>query len=129
LKFQCTRHGSQNHQFCPGSIQDTFIIFLDLTTRFSKKNPQRQNLENRKFGTLTKQVKVSLFVSAGTVIGRQGKPADVGSTSSFFCARTGLFYFLQTLRTLHLQIESTSTLAQRLAKQMQLVCKKEEIER
>ena len=35
LKFQCTRNGTQNPPFCPGSIQDTFIIFPPyLTTRF-----------------------------------------------------------------------------------------------
>jgi hypothetical protein len=30
FKFQCTRNGSQNPPFCPGSIQDTFITFSSI---------------------------------------------------------------------------------------------------
>ena len=30
LEFQCIRNGNQNHQFCPGSPQNTFIIFFDI---------------------------------------------------------------------------------------------------
>ena len=37
LKFPCTRKGAKNHPFCPGSIQDTFIIFPRyLTNLFCK---------------------------------------------------------------------------------------------
>ena len=31
LEFQCTRNGTQNPPFCPGSPQNTFIIFFDLS--------------------------------------------------------------------------------------------------
>ena len=31
LTFQCTRNGLQNHQFCPGSLQDTFIIYSSIS--------------------------------------------------------------------------------------------------
>ena len=49
LEFQCTRNGTQNHPFCPGPIQDTFIIFLDISppdfpTIF--KNNQKTNIGN-----------------------------------------------------------------------------------
>ena len=37
LTFQSTRNGPQNIPFCPGPLQDTFIIFLDISpTYFSK---------------------------------------------------------------------------------------------
>ena len=31
LTLQCTRNGSQNHPFCPGSIQDPFILFSSIS--------------------------------------------------------------------------------------------------
>ena len=31
LKCPCTRNGNQNHPFCPGSVQDTFIIFSSIS--------------------------------------------------------------------------------------------------
>ena len=30
LTFQCTRNGPQNLPFCPGSLQDTFIIYSSI---------------------------------------------------------------------------------------------------
>ena len=72
LELQCARNGSQNLPFCPGSIQDTFIIYSSIShqhivqTFFAKI----QNLEHRKSGHLKNRswkVKVSSFVSVGTV--------------------------------------------------------------
>ena len=31
LKLQCTRNGSQNPPYCPGSLQDTFIIYSSIS--------------------------------------------------------------------------------------------------
>jgi hypothetical protein len=31
LTFQCTEHGLQNPLYCPGSIQDTFIIYFPIS--------------------------------------------------------------------------------------------------
>ena len=31
LEFQCTRNGFRNPPFCPGSIQDTFIMFSSIS--------------------------------------------------------------------------------------------------
>ena len=31
LKLQCTRNGSQNPPFCPGSLQDTFIMYSSIS--------------------------------------------------------------------------------------------------
>ena len=31
LTFQCTRNGPQNLPYCPGSIQDTFIIYSSIS--------------------------------------------------------------------------------------------------
>ena len=31
LELQCTRNGPQNHPYCPGSLQDTFIIYSSLS--------------------------------------------------------------------------------------------------
>ena len=54
LTFQCTRNGPQNLPYCPGSIQDTLIIYSSIShqpiyrTYFAKN----KNLENRKSGNL-----------------------------------------------------------------------------
>ena len=50
LKFQCTRNGPQNPPFCPGSIQDTFIIYSSIYHQhlFQKKNPR--NCFRHQFG-------------------------------------------------------------------------------
>ena len=31
MEFQCTRNGSRNLPFCPGSLQDTFIIYSSIS--------------------------------------------------------------------------------------------------
>ena len=31
LTFQCSRNGTQNSPFCPGSLQDTFIIYSSIS--------------------------------------------------------------------------------------------------
>ncbi len=55
LKVQCTRNGTQNTQFCPGSIQDAFIICSSISRHqmFQNKNARRNNIENRKSGAHT----------------------------------------------------------------------------
>ena len=54
LTFQCTRNGFQNHPFCPGSIQDTFIISsISHHQIFQKYSAKKTNIENRKSGALT----------------------------------------------------------------------------
>ena len=66
LTFQCTRNGLQNPPFCPGSIQDTFIFFLDISPPDLPKIFRKEtNVENRKFGSLTTQVKVLSFAVPG----------------------------------------------------------------
>jgi len=47
LELQCTRNGHQNPQFCPGSPQNTFIIFLRyFKTIFPQTSfPEIENLE------------------------------------------------------------------------------------
>ena len=48
LESQCTRNGPKNPPFCPGSLQNTFIVFPRyLTTRFPKIISQQKKLENR----------------------------------------------------------------------------------
>ena len=34
LTFQCTRNGPRNLQFCPGSLQDTFIIYSSISHQY-----------------------------------------------------------------------------------------------
>ena len=48
LEFQCTRNGPQILPFCPGSLQDTFIIYSSISHQhiFSKILP---NQKQRKF--------------------------------------------------------------------------------
>ena len=50
LTFQCSRNGPQNPPFCPGSLQDTFIIYSSISHKhiFRKYFSKTQNLENRK---------------------------------------------------------------------------------
>ena len=50
LEFQCTRNGSQNLPFCPGSLQDTFIIYSSISHQhiFPKIFPGKIKTENLK---------------------------------------------------------------------------------
>ena len=50
LTFQCSRNGPQNPPFCPGSFQDTIIIYSSISHQhiFQKYFPRKRNLENRK---------------------------------------------------------------------------------
>ena len=53
LKFQCTRKVPQNPRFCPGSIQNTFIIFLDISPPdFRTYLSKQSNLGNQKYANL-----------------------------------------------------------------------------
>ena len=74
LTFQCTRNGPQNPPFCPGSLQDAFIIYSSISHQHICPNIfcTKMNLENRKSGNLKNRswkVKVSLFVCARTISG------------------------------------------------------------
>ena len=48
LEFQCTRNGPQNPWFCPGSIQDTFILISTISHHQICQNhiARNNNLEN-----------------------------------------------------------------------------------
>ena len=50
LTFQSSRNGLQNPPYCPGSLQDTFIIYSSISHQhnFRKYFPKKANLENRK---------------------------------------------------------------------------------
>ena len=73
LELQCARNGSQNLPFCPGSLQDTFIIYSSISHQHIFRRKQKRtgkHIEHRKSGHLKNRswkVKVSSFVSAGTV--------------------------------------------------------------
>ena len=42
LTFQCTRNDPQNLPFCPGSLQDTFIIYSSISQQHIFKNILRK---------------------------------------------------------------------------------------
>ena len=50
LTFQCSRNGPQNLPFCPGSLQDTFIIYSSIFHQHIvfKNNSKKQKIENWK---------------------------------------------------------------------------------
>ena len=54
LEFQCTRNGPRNLPFCPGSLQDTFIIYSSISHQrifseiFPNEKKEIRNLEIRK---------------------------------------------------------------------------------
>ena len=52
LTFQCSKNGLQNPPFCPGSLQDTFIIYSSISHQhiFRKYFPNTKNsrIENLK---------------------------------------------------------------------------------
>ena len=54
LEFQCTRNGPQNPPFCPGSLQDTFIIYSSISHQhiFPKICPSKIKTGNWKSGNL-----------------------------------------------------------------------------
>ena len=54
LELQCTRNASQNLPYCPGSFQDTFIIYSSISHQrnFLKYVVKRTNHENTKSGNL-----------------------------------------------------------------------------
>ena len=64
LTFQSSRNGPQNPLFCPGSLQDTFIIYSSISHQhiFPKYFP-KTNIENRKSENLKFQ-KTRLLTSA-----------------------------------------------------------------
>ena len=54
LESQCTRNGPGNPPFCPGSLQNTFIISSSISHHqiFENDFAKIQNLENRKSESL-----------------------------------------------------------------------------
>ena len=54
LTFQCTRNGIQNLPYCPGSIQDTFVIYSSISRQHISRTyfTSNKNLENRNYENL-----------------------------------------------------------------------------
>ena len=53
LGFQCTRNGSQNPPFCPGSPQNTFIFLRYFKTKFVQiHSPEIEHLESWQYDNL-----------------------------------------------------------------------------
>ena len=53
LELQCTRNGPQNPPFCPGSIQDTFIIYSSISHNHCFQHLfQKEENEKSKSGNL-----------------------------------------------------------------------------
>ena len=85
LTFQSTRNGPQNLPFCPGSLQDTFIIFSSISHQhifrkyFSKKN----DAHVRPFFFVDKMASFffgfSMRIHGGRGSGRQKKNAKAES--------------------------------------------------
>ena len=50
LEFQCTRNGHQKLPFCPGSLQDTFIIYSSISHQPIVSNifPRKMKIGNWK---------------------------------------------------------------------------------
>ena len=50
LTFQSSRNGIQNPPFCPGSLQDTFIIYSSISHQHNSRKDflEKTNHENRK---------------------------------------------------------------------------------
>jgi len=47
--FQCSRNCPQNHPFCPGSLQDTFIIYSSISHQHFSNNifPNKKSRESK----------------------------------------------------------------------------------
>ena len=53
LELQCARNGFQNLPFCPGSLQDTFIIYFSISHQHICRNYfAKEKLENKTSGNL-----------------------------------------------------------------------------
>ena len=54
LEFQCTRNGPQNLPFCPGSLQDTFVIHSSISHQHISSNIffKQDKIVNRKLENL-----------------------------------------------------------------------------
>jgi len=75
LTFQCTRNCNQNHPFCPGSLQDTFIMYsLILHQRIFRKYfvPQK--------GLIIKKLETWKSKNPGSLTGAQS--GGCGATPS-----------------------------------------------
>ena len=60
LEFQCTRNGPQNLPFCPGSLQDTFMIYSSISHQhiFQKDLAKTKilRIENLKIWIMTQAI-------------------------------------------------------------------------
>ena len=54
FESQCARNGPQNPPFCPGPVQDTFIIYSSISHQHIVRTyfATKRNLENQKPGNL-----------------------------------------------------------------------------
>ena len=53
LTFQCIRNGPQNTPFCPGSLQDTFIIYSLISHQHNYQKKQMDIWKSKKRGSPT----------------------------------------------------------------------------
>ena len=70
LTFQCTTNDPQNPPFCPGSLQDTFIIYSSIS---------RQHISQTYFGKLFSRIEhLEIWKSKnpGSLTGAQHKAQD-----------------------------------------------------
>ena len=96
LESKCIRNGIQNPPYCPGSLQDTFIIYSSISHQhiFPTYFPPKKHLENRKSENLKFQkprftnkcpVKGELPLSMVPKPRIQWKTEEVGNLASYCC--------------------------------------------
>ena len=84
LTFQCTRNGLQNFPYCPGSIQDTFIIYSSISHQhisqidFAKAKLSRKNIR-KSANPKTRFTKRSQAMGNSGIHGSQGSHGNHGS--------------------------------------------------
>ena len=72
LTFQCTRNGTQNPPFCPGSHQDTFIIYSSI----SHQHIARKYFAKRKISiSINRQIRKSK--NPGSLTGTQNNVIEL----------------------------------------------------
>ena len=102
LTFQCTRNCNQNHPFCPGSLQDTFIMYsLILHQRIFRKYfvPQK--------GLIIKKLETWKSKNPGSLTGAQLFPMIHHVCCCFF-----VFYFMNETIDLIMKFENLANLCQ-----------------
>ena len=66
LTFQCTRNGPRDLPFCPGSLQDTFIIYSSISHQHIFKNIVQKEKSSR-----IKHLKIWISKNPGSLTGAQ----------------------------------------------------------